>query len=295
MVSKGGMSVNKTEQLFLVHRPLLFSLAYRMLGSVQDAEDIVQDAFITLNGTSTEHIESPKAYLCKIVTNRCIDLLKSARKQRETYVGPWLPEPLITDNENDPVQNYVMKESLSTAYLLLLEQLSETERAVFLLREVLQYDYETIADIVGKSSSNCRQIFHRAKKAIGNRSHKTDMTPAKANALTEQFVSAVITGNVSKLLSLLAVDSTLLSDGGGKTKAALFPIMGAERISRFYKGILAKATGDFSFKITRVNDEPGIILYLDNKVFGVLSLQIQDNFIQNIYLVVNPEKLTHIY
>jgi RNA polymerase sigma-70 factor, ECF subfamily len=287
-----------TEEIFLAHRPLLFSLAYRMLGSVQDAEDIVQEAYVTISETSREHVHNPKAYLCKIVTNRCIDLIKSARKQRETYVGPWLPEPLIMDSahvNDDPAQKYVMKESISTAYLLLLEQLSETERAVFLLREVLQFDYEAIADVVGKSSSNCRQIFHRAKKAIGNHSQKTYMEPTKATELTEQFVSAIVSGNVSKLLSLLAVDATLLSDGGGKVKAALFPIMGAERISRFYMGIISKTTEDFSFKITLVNEEPGVILYLDNKVYGVLSLKVQNDLIQNLYWVANPEKLTHIY
>jgi RNA polymerase sigma-70 factor, ECF subfamily len=287
-----------TEEIFLAHRPLLFSLAYRMLGSVQDAEDIVQEAYVTISETSTEHVHNPKAYLCKIVTNRCIDLIKSARKQRETYVGPWLPEPLIMDSadvNDDPAQKYVMKESISTAYLLLLEQLSETERAVFLLREVLQFDYEAIADVVGKSSSNCRQIFHRAKKAIGNHSQKTYMEPTKATELTEQFVSAIVSGNVSKLLSLLAVDAILLSDGGGKVKAAIFPIMGAERISRFYMGILPKTTGDFSFKFTFVNEEPGIILYLDSKVYGVLSLEVQNDLIQKLYWVSNPEKLTHIY
>jgi RNA polymerase sigma-70 factor (TIGR02957 family) len=282
-----------TEQLFITYKSLLFSLAYRMLGSVQDAEDIVQDAYITWSEQTLNQVQNPKAYLCKIVTNRCIDLLKSARKQREAYVGPWLPEPLLTDNDDDPALHYVMKESLSTAYLLLLEQLSETERAVFLLREVLEYDYHLIAEVVGKSSSNCRQIFHRAKKAIGNHS-TAQSSPPKASALTEQFVSAVISGNVSKLLSLLAVDAKLLSDGGGKTKAALVPIMGSERISRFYMGIMAKAKEDFSFKYMIVNGEPGIVLYAEQRVFGVLSFQIKNDLIQNIYWVVNPDKLTHL-
>lgn len=282
-----------TEQLFITYKSLLFSLAYRMLGSVQDAEDIVQDAYITWSEQTLNQVQNPKAYLCKIVTNRCIDLLKSARKQREAYVGPWLPEPLLTDKNDDPALHYVMKESLSTAYLLLLEQLSETERAVFLLREVLEYDYHLIAEVVGKSSSNCRQIFHRAKKAIGNHTI-VQSSPPKASALTEQFVSAVVSGNVSKLLSLLAVDAKLLSDGGGKTKAALVPIMGSERISRFYMGIMAKAKEDFSFKYTIVNGEPGIILYAEQRVFGVLSFQIKNDLIQTIYWVVNPDKLTHI-
>ncbi|GGB63459.1 RNA polymerase sigma factor SigJ [Fictibacillus barbaricus] len=288
------MNETQPEQLFMLHRPLLFSLAYRMLGSVHDAEDIIQEAYFTLSETSIEQVQNPKAYLCKIVTNRCIDLLKSARKKRETYVGPWLPEPLIIDTEKDPEQNYMMKESISTAYLLLLEQLSETERAVFLLREVLQYDYEYIAEVVGKSSTNCRQIFHRARKAVGNHRASDQIPTPRAAALTEQFVTAIVSGNVNKLLSLLAVDATLLSDGGGKTKAAVLPILGAERIVRFYMGILAKFTEDFSYKFTTVNGDPGIILYVENKVFGVLSLHIQNGLIHQIYWVVNPEKLTHI-
>lgn len=288
------MNETQPEQLFMLHRPLLFSLAYRMLGSVHDAEDIIQEAYFTLSETSIEQVQNPKAYLCKIVTNRCIDLLKSARKKRETYVGPWLPEPLIIDSEKDPEQNYMMKESISTAYLLLLEQLSETERAVFLLREVLQYDYDSIAEVVGKSSTNCRQIFHRARKAVGNHLASDQIPTQRAAALTEQFVTAIVSGNVNKLLSLLAVDATLLSDGGGKTKAAVFPILGAERIVRFYMGILAKFPEDFSYKFTTVNGEPGIILYVENKVFGVISLHIQNGLIHQIYWVVNPEKLTHI-
>lgn len=288
------MNETQPEQLFMLHRPLLFSLAYRMLGSVHDAEDIIQEAYFTLSETTIEQVQNPKAYLCKIVTNRCIDLLKSARKKRETYVGPWLPEPLIIDSEKDPEQNYMMKESISTAYLLLLEQLSETERAVFLLREVLQYDYDSIAEVVGKSSTNCRQIFHRARKAVGNHLASDQIPTPRAAALTEQFVTAIVSGNVNKLLSLLAVDATLLSDGGGKTKAAVFPILGAERIVRFYMGILAKFTEDFSYKFTTVNGDPGIILYVENKVFGVISLNIQNGLIHQIYWVVNPEKLTHI-
>ncbi|MQR97150.1 RNA polymerase sigma-70 factor [Fictibacillus phosphorivorans] len=283
----------QTEVLFTTYKPLLFSLAYRMLGSVQDAEDIVQDAYITWSEQEINLVQNAKAYLCKIVTNRCLDLLRSARKQRETYVGPWLPELLLAENKEDPASQYVMKESLSTAYLLLLEQLSETERAVFLLREVLEYDYRFISEMVGKSSPNCRQIFHRAKKAIGNHTTATLSHP-KASALTEQFVAAIISGNVSNLLNLLAVDAKLISDGGGKIKAALVPILGADRISRFYMGIMAKTKEDISFKYTNVNGEPGIVLYVEQQVFGVLSLQIKNDLIQTIYWVVNPDKLTHI-
>ena len=160
------------ESLYSTYKPLLFSLAYRMLGSVMDAEDIVHESFLALRKTGWEHVCNIRAYLCKIVTNRCLDHLRSSANKRELYPGPWLPEPLVGEagsvgEENDPLQSYVHKESLATAYMLLLQQLSYVERAVFLLREALQYDYDEIADIVGKSSVNCRQIYHRAKRSLG--------------------------------------------------------------------------------------------------------------------------------
>ncbi len=289
------MSPIDTEMLYTTHRPLLFSLAYRMLGSVQDAEDIIQDTFIALNGTEAEHIQNIKAYLCKMVTNRCIDRLKSARKKREQYVGDWLPEPLLTENtqSEDPAHQMFMKESVSMAYLLLLQQLSETERAVFLLKEVLQYSYEDIAEMVGKSSTNCRQIFHRAKKSIGSPSEEKKITK-KGASLTEQFFRALTSGDTDTLLSLLSVDATLATDGGGKIKAAIFPILGADRISRFYQGILPKLPKDVSYTFTTVNSEPGMILTVGGRVYAVMSLHIENNRIQNIYSVMNPDKLTHI-
>ncbi|SFE77492.1 RNA polymerase sigma-70 factor, ECF subfamily [Bacillus sp. OV194] len=288
------MSPSDTEMLYTTHRPLLFSLAYRMLGSVQDAEDIIQDTFIALNGTEVEHIQNIKAYLCKMVTNRCIDRLKSARKKREQYVGEWLPEPLLTENtqSEDPAHQMFMKESVSMAYLLLLQQLSETERAVFLLKEVLQYSYEDIAEMVGKSSTNCRQIFHRAKKSIGPSEEKK--ITKKGASLTEQFFRALTSGDTDTLLSLLSVDATLVTDGGGKIKAAIFPILGADRISRFYQGILPKLPKDVSYTFTTVNSEPGMILTVGGRVYAVMSLHIENNRIQNIYSIMNPDKLTHI-
>ncbi|UZJ81164.1 RNA polymerase sigma-70 factor [Fictibacillus sp. KU28468] len=283
-----------TEMLYTTHRPLLFSLAYRMLGSVQDAEDIIQDTFIALNGTEAEHIQNIKAYLSKMVTNRCIDRLKSARKKREQYVGEWLPEPLLTENtqSEDPAHQMFLKESVSMAYLLLLQQLSETERAVFLLKEVLQYNYEDIAEMVGKSSTNCRQIFHRAKKSIGPSEEKK--ITKKGASLTEQFFRALTYGDTDTLLSLLSVDATLVTDGGGKIKAAIFPILGADRISRFYQSILPKLPKDVSYTLTTVNSEPGMILTVGGRVYAVMSLHIENNRIQNIYSVMNPDKLTHI-
>ncbi|AZB41792.1 RNA polymerase sigma-70 factor [Bacillus sp. FJAT-42376] len=289
------MSPNESELLFTAHHPLLFSLAYRMLGSVQDTEDLLQDVYITFSETETGSIQNKKAYLCKMVTNRCIDRLKSASKKREQYTGMWLPEPLITENRpsDDPAGHIFLKESVSMAYLLLLQQLSETERAVFILKEVLQYSYEEIAEIVGKSSANCRQIFSRAKRSIVPPKEEPQMTQ-KGKWLAEQFFGALASGDTSKMLSLLSADASLLTDGGGKVKAAIFPILGAERIVRFYMGILSKSPQDMTFTITYVNGDPGLILYAGKHVYAVLSLHIKENKIKTIYSVLNPEKLTHI-
>ncbi|KRE94927.1 RNA polymerase subunit sigma [Paenibacillus sp. Soil766] len=285
-----------SEQIYLSYRPLMFSLAYRMLGSVMDAEDIVQEAFLYANETNLNHVHNPKAYLCKIVTNRCIDSLRSASKKREVYVGPWLPEPLMTtsaDHQISPDLAYAHKESLSTAYLLLLQQLSWVERAVFLLREVLQYEYDEIAEIVGKSSTNCRQIFRRAKNAINlprERANETKQT----TAIVEQFVHALVSGNISQLLSIVKSDAILYSDGGGKVNAATNPILGAERIAKFLSGVLAKLPEDYRFILTTVNEQLGIVAYVNNQPNNVMTFQLEEGQIKAFYLVVNPAKLQHI-
>ncbi len=293
-----------SEQVYTSYKPLLFSLAYRMLGSVMDAEDVVQEAFLYVNETNPAHVHNPKAYLCKIVTNRCIDKLRSASKKREVYVGPWLPEPLIMsdDNQTEPDRYYSQKESLSTAYLLLLQQLSWVERAVFLLREVLQYEYDEIAEIVGKSSTNCRQIFRRAKSAISSIPERSDDTKdqlkqpvlEQTSAVVEQFVQALVSGNIGQLLNIVKTDAVLYSDGGGKVKAAIRPIMGAERIAMFFSGLLSKVPPGFSYSLTTVNGQMGIVAYNDGQPYNVISFQVEDGQIAAVYLVVNPDKLRHI-
>jgi RNA polymerase sigma-70 factor (TIGR02957 family) len=297
-------TLQASEQLYLSYKPLLFSLAYRMLGSVMDAEDIVQEAFLYANETNMAHVLKPKAYLCKIVTNRCIDNLRSASKKREVYVGPWLPEPLLTDGMEPiaPELAYTQKESLSTAYLLLLQQLSWVERAVFLLREVLQYEYDEIADIVGKSSTNCRQIFRRAKKAIsispehegGSNTQSNKPVQEQANAVVEQFVHALVSGNIAELLSIVKSDAILYSDGGGKVQAAVKPIMGAERIAMFMSGVLAKVPEGFHSEFRMVNGQRGIVSYVKDEPNNVMTFLVESGQIQAIYLVVNPDKLKHL-
>lgn len=290
------------EQFYISYKPLLFSLAYRMLGSVMDAEDIVQEAFVFLNEASTEHIRNMKAYLCKMVTNRCIDLIRSASKQREVYVGPWLPEPLITEEytSNEPSQSYIMKESIATAFLLLLQQLTSVERAVFLLREVLQFEYEQIAEVVDKSGANCRQIFHRAKRSMGSlpnysaENSNTRSKPEPSTLLIEQFVQALAIGDINGLMNALSLDAVLYTDGGGKVISALRPIIGADRISRFFIGILEKAPNGFSYQFTTVNGQLGLVCYENKQAINVISFQLEQDHITAVYIVTNPDKLKHI-
>ncbi|WP_211316618.1 RNA polymerase sigma-70 factor [Desmospora activa] len=280
------------ESYYQSYKPLLFSLAYRMLGSVSDAEDIVQDVFLTLDGLAEEEIRQPKSYLCKMVTNRCIDHLRSAANQRETYMGTWLPEPYVTasDDHNDPIQRYLRKEEISTAYLFLMEQLTWVERVVFLLREVLQYDYEVIAEIVGKSRVNCRQIYHRAKKSVGDLRDKKVIPEEETAELVTKFAESLLTGNVQQLLGILSEDAILYSDGGGKVQAALRPIQGLERISSFFQFTLPKLPADFSIRFYRVNGQMGLVTTY-NGATAVISFEIQDNQIQSIYGVANPDKV----
>lgn len=284
------------EGLYQAYQPLLFSLAYRMLGSVMDSEDIVQEAFITFNQLPNyELIENKKAYLCKIVTNRCLDLIRSSAKQREVYVGPWLPEPWleIENSPNDPSQAFLQQESISTAYLLLLQQLNAIERAVFLLREVFQYTYDEIAEILGKNNDNCRQIFHRAKKSM-----KYDPTEQPSISMAEskvkEFVQSILTGNVNHILDLVSEDVTMYSDGGGKVKAAQIPIFGATKLVHFLQSIMKIYSGKFTIKYTSVNGLPGLIISFDNHLHYVYSFAFSGNRIQTIYAVANPDKLRHL-
>jgi RNA polymerase sigma-70 factor (TIGR02957 family) len=290
---------DRSEQLYQLYKPLLFSLAYRMLGSVSDAEDIVQEAFLSWSEGRPETVQNEKAYLCKMVTNRCIDRLRSASKQREVYVGPWLPEPLITESSDSdsPSGAYLQKESLSTAYLLLLQQLSWVERAVFILREVLQYEYDEIAEIVDKSSSNCRQIFHRAKRAVSGLSGMSDTAPpesASFKSLIEQFIHAVASGNTGHLMSILKADVSMYSDGGGKVTAAVRPVLGADRVIALLMGIASKFPADMSLRLHVINGQPGIVNYIGEQPSSVVTFHIEDGRIAAIYSVLNPDKLKHL-
>ncbi|PGS91342.1 sigma-70 family RNA polymerase sigma factor [Bacillus cereus] len=284
----------ETEQLYEAHKSLLFSLAYRILGSVMDAEDIVHDVFISLNNKDDiQSDENIKAYLCKMVTNRSIDKLRSAAHKRNVYVGMWLPEPLVEENDN-PSDSYVMKESLSTAYLLLLQQLSEVERIVFILREVFSYDYEEIASIVGKSSVNCRKIFQRARKSIVDKPKKSKLSTKQMATYVEKFVASLQSGDAQGMLEVLKTDAIFKADGGGKVTTAINPIYSADKIIRLFFGIAKQLTEEYSVDFKMVNGATGVIVTINNKVTYVLSFAFEDEKISNIYMMVNPEKLMHL-
>ncbi|EEK44811.1 RNA polymerase sigma-70 factor, ECF subfamily [Bacillus cereus m1293] len=259
-----------------------------------DAEDIVQDVFISLNNIEDlQSIENMKAYLCKMATNRSIDKLRSAAHKRNVYVGMWLPEPLVEES-NEPSESFVMKESLSTAYLLLLQQLSEVERIVFILREVFSYEYEEIASIVDKSSVNCRKIFQRARNSILDKPKQSTLSTKKMADYVEKFVSSLQCGDAQGMLEVLKTDAILKADGGGKVTTAIHPIYSADRIIRLFSGIRSKFPSAYNVDYKIVNGAPGVIVKVKNKVTYVLSFTFENEKISNIYMMVNPEKLMHL-
>jgi RNA polymerase sigma-70 factor (ECF subfamily) len=280
-------------EVFGRNRPLLFSIAYRMLGSVMEAEDIVQEAFLRWQQVPEDEVRSPSSYLTTVVTRLCIDRLRSARARRERYVGPWLPEPLL--GEQEIAGSADLEDSLSMAFLLLLESLTPVERAVFLLREVFDYEYAEIASLVGKSEDNCRQISRRARQSVASRRPRFESSPEQEERLTDSFLQASLTGDMEALLALLSEDVILYSDGGGKAQAALRPIYGADRVARFLSGTLRKAPPDFSVRQTRVNGRPGFVGYFgDGSPQSVVTLEVGEGSIAAIRLVVNPEKLGNV-
>lgn len=282
-----------TVELFNEYQPLLFGIAYRMLGSVMDAEDVVQDTF--LRWQQAPSIENPRAWLTSVVTRSCIDQLRSARVQREAYIGPWLPEPLVIDSSVDPVQQAEPAESLSFAFMLLLERLAPVDRAVFVLRDVFDYSYEQISAIVGKSEASCRQIVHRARERVTRDRTRFVAAPAHAETLTTAFVQGCTSGDLDRLIALLADDATLLSDGGGKVRAARHPILGAQAIARFMLGIIRIAGPEIRVRRVIANGEPAIISYTGTQLLSFMTFQINRDRIQTVYIVVNPDKLAPLH
>src|SRR6187402_3359220 len=273
---------------FEVHRPLLFSIAYRMLGSASEAEDVVQDAWLRARQDEHADVRSARAYLTTIVTRLCIDHLRSAERTRMEYPGPWLPEPLAEPNQ----ESVELASSLTMAFLVLLENLSATERAVFLLREVFELDFDEIARSIGKSEANTRQILTRARGRLRDSRPRFTASRRESEEIVRHFRNAVVTGNVEELLSVLHADATLVADGGGKAAAATRPVLGADRIAKFVLGYAVKVQWTESdFQFVGVNGTPGLLMHHPLAGDGAYSFDIADGRIRTVYVVRNPDKL----
>jgi RNA polymerase sigma-70 factor (TIGR02957 family) len=306
---EGPDRVQRAAAGYAEFKPLMFSIAYRMTGSVSDAEDIVQEAFLRLTRALREgaSITTPKAYLATVTTRLAISHLRSARVRRESYVGAWLPEPLVAGDlaPVDPVAPQAllgpaeaaeMSDSLSMAFLVLLESLSPTERAVFLLHEVFGYDYREIAEITGKSEPNCRQIFARARRHVDEGKPRFEASREQRDEVARRFFAAAGGGDLGGLLELLAPDVTIIGDGGGKGQALREPLYGPERVARFMLGVFRRAQKQGAYGVpARVNGQPGVVAYdAKGRVVSVIALDIAGGLVQAVRSVVNPDKLQHL-
>jgi RNA polymerase sigma-70 factor (ECF subfamily) len=278
-------------------RPYLFTVAYNMLGSVMDAEDMVQEAYLRWQRTE-KSVDSPKAFLTTIITRLCIDHLRSAKVRRETYIGPWLPEPLVTTVGSPNIPNaeeeISLSESLSMAFLILLESLSPTERAVYLLRQIFEYDYRDIAAIVNKSEANCRQLLRRARQRIEAGKPRFDVPFRQQETLVTQFTEACLTGDLDGLMHLLADDIEIWSDGGGKVTTAHNVIHGRDKVSRFLLGVIRFIPADAETQFALINGQLGIVATVNDRPLLVIALEMWNGRIQAIRSVLNPDKLQHL-
>ncbi len=285
------MSAMASAEDFQAHRPLLISIAYRMLGSMAEAEDIVQDAWLRWQAPPDQPVESPRAWLSTVVTRLCLDQLKSARVQRESYVGPWLPEPTRTDQP--PVRD---AESISMAFLLLLESLSPVERAVYLLHEVFDYSHAEVAVIVGKEESACRQMLHRAREHLRERRPRFAASPEAHQRLLGTFLQAVTAGDLDGLRTMLAADATAWSDGGGRVRAALKPVLGADAVARFLIGVGKKTPPGPGtiIELTNVNGWPALITRVGATANMMLTIETDGDKVFGVHIILNPDKLARL-
>jgi RNA polymerase sigma-70 factor, ECF subfamily len=292
-------------EIFTEHKGLLFSIAYNMLGIVQDAEDILQEAYLKWSSVTLEEIKNHRAYLVKIVTNLSINYLDSARKKREEYVGLWLPEPLLKEQVTDSFKAVDLYYSLSIGMMVLLERLTPSERAVFLLKDVLSYEYAEIAEILSKTQDNCRKIFSRAKKNLGGREKRFQIDVQVHEKMLQKFLSAVSHGNTEELIGLLREDIELLADGGGKSftfgkqkfSANRKPVVGANFVSRFILNVgdkISRYVPNVTNKVVYVNGLPSLVTYSNNIAYCIICLEIRENRIANIYLQTNPDKIRNM-
>ena len=289
MMPSGGEHAER----FTLLRPLLFTIAYEILGSATEADDVLQDSYLRWADVDLAGVRDTKSYLARLVTRQALNALRADARRREEYVGPWLPEPLLLD-EQDPSADVVLAESVSMAMLVLLETLSPDERAVFVLREVFGFDHGEIAEAVGKPTATVRQIAHRAREHVRARRKRFDVVDPQRNAeITAQFLATAASGDVDALMAMLAPDATWTADSGGVVSAARRPVVGAERVARAIVGLMRKAAGaDLHVDMVTCNSAPAVLLYLGEQLEGVITLEIIDDKITNFYVMRNPEKLT---
>ncbi|CAL9353567.1 ECF RNA polymerase sigma factor SigJ [Streptomyces sp. enrichment culture] len=279
-------------EAFLAHRNLLFTVAYEMLGSAADAEDVLQETWLRWVKVDLGQVSDQRAYLVRITTRQALNRLRTMKRRREAYVGQWLPEPLLT--APDVAEDVELAESMSMAMMLVLESLSPTERAVFVLREVFEVDYDEIATAVGKSADAVRQIAHRARRHVDARRPRRRVSPSEIRVALESFRRAIETRDPQDLLDVLAPDVVLLSDGGGVKRAAVRPVVGAEKVVRFYLGGSAKHDAAIACEPTVVNGGPALAVHVNGEFDGVMAVRVEDARITGLYYVRNPEKLTRV-
>jgi RNA polymerase sigma-70 factor (ECF subfamily) len=275
-----------TTETYETLRPLAFSIAYRMLGSVAEAEDVVQEGLLRLH--RAQAVEHPKAFVATVVTRLSIDELRSARARRETYVGQWLPEPIVTDSRPDD-------ESVTMALLITLESLTPVERAVFLLHDVFDYGYDEIAEIVGKSRENCRQLALRARRHVEARRARFEASREQRERLAGRFFEAIREGDLDGLVTLLAEDAEAIGDGGGKAAARATPLRGGAKVARFMLGLARLGERRaYTYEFTELNGEPGAVIREDGAVIGTMVIEVRGDEITAVRSVVNPDKLRHL-
>jgi RNA polymerase sigma-70 factor (ECF subfamily) len=279
--------------LFQSHRPRLFGVAYRMLGCRADAEDVLQDAWLRWHAADAAVIENQEAWLVTVVTRLCLDRLRATKQAREHYVGPWLPEPILTDTLPSPELQLEMQNEVSVAFLAVLERLGPEKRAAFLLKDVFDYDYPEIAEMLGKGEAALRQMVHRAREEVRAGRPKFTVADEARERLLEKFMAAATTGDRTAIMALLSEDVEYISDGGGKVYAALKVLHGPERIGRLYYSI-ARSWPGIQYRLIRINGELGAVNIFQCRLHSVLSFRIDGDRITGIYVVRNPDKLSGI-
>ncbi|MER7748921.1 RNA polymerase sigma-70 factor [Streptomyces bacillaris] len=292
------MNADPATDVFEEHRPVLTGVAYRMLGRITDAEDVVQEAWLRWSSADREEVREPRAYLVRITTRLAVDRLRHLRSRREAYVGPWLPEPLTTEEAvrsppvPDAAERAVLADSVSFAVLVVLESLSPLERAVFVLREAFGFPYAEIAASLDRTEPAVRQLAGRARRHVEERKPRYDVDPAERRDLTERFLAAASGGSIEELMALLAPDVRLVSDAGGKVKAALRTIGSADKVGRFLAAVAQEVGPDWDLCIAEFNGGPAVACFVGGKPDTFLQLEVRDGVIQCIYIVRNPDKLS---